>query len=141
MYQIIKDSHPIAYELFSRHYTFKKRKISKNMKKFAGIGETLILLSTSNNVLVVWRKEIYRKDHQEGINCAVFRNESELLSSALIIEACKYAKAKWGNIRLFTFVNGSKIKSTNPGFCFKKAGWRSCGITKRHRLQILELVP
>lgn len=26
----------------------------------------------------------------------------------------------------------------NPGYCFKRAGWRQCGITKVNKLVILE---
>ena len=31
-----------------------------------------------------------------------------------------------------------KIKSKNAGFCFKKNGWRTCGISKARKLIILE---
>jgi len=41
--------------------------------------------------------------------------------------------------RLYTFVNPRKIRSSNPGYCFLKAGWRKCGITKWQKLVILEI--
>jgi len=31
---------------------------------------------------------------------------------------------EWGPDRLFTYVDPSKILSANPGYCFKRAGWR-----------------
>jgi hypothetical protein len=31
--------------------------------------------------------------------------------------------------------------SANPGYCFKQAGWRTCGRNKDGRLTILERLP
>jgi hypothetical protein len=41
---------------------------------------------------------------------------------------------------LYTYVNGRKVKSANPGYCFKRAGWRTCGKTAGG-LIILEKTP
>lgn len=65
------------------------------------------------------------------LNCAVFRNENKkLLSSALIKEAVAIALKRWPGERLYTYVNAKKIKSSNPGYCFKAANWKYCGKTK-----------
>lgn len=37
-----------------------------------------------------------RMDSQVGYNCALFRNESTLLSSKVILRAERFALAKWG---------------------------------------------
>ena len=92
-----------------------------------------MLLNQTCNALWCWRNV-----EGEGVNCSVFRNESNTLSSELIQEACDIAWLKWPGKRLFTFVNPQKIKSVNPGCCFKKAGWKSCGMSKAG-LHILEL--
>jgi hypothetical protein len=76
---------------------------------------------------------------QQGINCAVFRNEGAVLSSMLIKEAMEICHRKWPGIRMYTYVNPKKIKSTNPGYCFLMAGWQKCGLTKGG-LEILEFV-
>jgi len=39
-------------------------------------------------------------------------------------------EGKWPGERLYTYVNSHKIRSTNPGYCFLRAGWRKCGMTK-----------
>ncbi len=75
-----------------------------------------------------------------GVCCAVFRNESPVLSSELIREAEQLAWARWPHARLYTYVNPRKIKSVNPGFCFKRANWRECGHTAGG-LVILEKLP
>lgn len=45
---------------------------------------------------------------------------------------------KWPGERLYTYVNGGKVRSSNPGYCFLVAGWRKCGVTKDKGLIILE---
>jgi len=61
-----------------------------------------------------------------------------MLSSDLIREADDLIDDLWGRSRHYTYVNPRKILSVNPGFCFIKAGWRRCGITKQLKLIILE---
>jgi hypothetical protein len=40
---------------------------------------------------------------------------------------------------LITFVDSRKVRSTNPGFCYKKAGFKHVGFTKSglHAFQML----
>jgi hypothetical protein len=78
-----------------------------------------------------------RMDTQTGFNCAIFRNESSRRSSEIILEAERFAVAKWGPSRAFTFVDVRKVRSSNPGWCFIAAGWRKCGKTKSGKI-ILE---
>jgi len=99
-----------------------------------------VLVTPDCDALFVWRKFI-SGDGQTGVNCAVFRNEGPIKSSVLIWEACRLAWQRWPGERLYTYVNPRKIRSTNPGCCFLKAGWRKCGITKKNKLLILECIP
>jgi hypothetical protein len=81
--------------------------------------------------MFVWRKFIDDCEHGSGVNCAVFRNEGACLSSDLIRQADDYADRVWPEeSRHYTYVNTAMIRSTNPGCCFKRAGWRVCGTTK-----------
>jgi hypothetical protein len=59
-----------------------------------------------------------------------FRNESQIQSSTLISQADAIADAVWPGERHYTYVNAKKIKSTNPGYCFLKAGWTRRGATQ-----------
>lgn len=98
-----------------------------------------MLMTPNSDAIFVWRK--FRSDDgQQGINCAVFRNESPILSSSLIREAMDMAWQRWPGSRLYTYINPKRIKSPNPGYCFKQAGWRLCGKTKSG-LVILEALP
>lgn len=145
-WQVIKDGDPKAFVLFRRHYTFHKYKDTRrnlrtnyrNRFLFVGPGEKLVLWHPAG-ALFVWRKFIDRSG-QKGVNCAVFRNESPLLSSKLILEAEEIAWHRWPGERLYTYVDPRKIKSPNPGYCFKMAGWKTCGKTQGG-LIILEKLP
>lgn len=138
-----KDGDPRAYNLYRKHYSFnaykdcrRRNTAYRNRHLICGPGEKMLLLTQDCNALFVWRKFIDRSG-QMGINCAVFRNESDILSSELILEAEEIARARWGNARFYTYVNAGKVKSINPGYCFISAGWQRCGITKINKLIIL----
>lgn len=135
----VYDANPTAFTLFRRHYSFRR---NRNLldTRIAGPGEKMLLLSADARALFVWRKFL-SKDHQVGVNCAVFRNEGPLLSSDLIREAMRLAWDRWPGARFYTYVNPRKVRSQNPGYCFLRAGWRRCGITKSRRLLVLEALP
>jgi len=137
---LMRDGDYYARSLFDRHYSRHFYKDGRHPKKFVGPGEYLVLMTPCGRGLFVWRKFI-SKDGQKGVNCAIFRNESTLLSSQLILAAEEVTKEKWPGARFYTYVNPSKIKSKNPGYCFKSAGWRYCGLTKSKKLHILEKLP
>lgn len=144
----VKDGDPRAFEIMKRHYTYhdyidgrRHNPSYRNRRMFVGPGEKLVLLTPQCDALFVWRKFI-DKSQQQGINCAVFRNESSCLSSELIANAEAVALLRWPEAtRFYTYVNPRKIKSPNPGYCFKAAGWKQCGRTKKRRLIILEKTP
>ena len=141
-----RDCDPRAYALFTRHYSFRdyadgRRRDPSNPARFSfvGPGEKMVLLTADCRALFVWRRFI-DDSGQQGVNCAVFRNESSELSSHLILEAEQLAWARWAGERLYTYINPLRVASCNPGYCFKMAGWKSCGTTKRGLL-ILEKLP
>jgi hypothetical protein len=93
---------------------------------FVGPGKKLVLITPWQDAVFAWRHSVYRKDCQVGVECTIFRNESPHLSSAMILEAEVVARRQWPNDRLFTFVDPSAIAGSNPGYCFKMAGWKYC---------------
>src|SRR4029077_191123 len=133
----IRDGDATARQLFRRHYSYAPYKDARDPALFVGPGEKLVLLTPCARALFVWRR-FKSGDGQQGVNCAVFRNESAGLSSDLIREADALADARWPGDRHYTYVNPRRVRSTNPGYCFIAAGWQPCGITKWNRLLILE---
>lgn len=136
----VRDGDASCRALFDRHYSRRRYRDGRKSKLFVGPGEKMVLITPCARALFVWRK-FESNDHQQGINCAIFRNEGAGLSSALIMVAMDMAWNRWPGERLYTYVNQRKVTSSNPGFCFLMAGWRKCGITKRNRLIVLEALP
>ncbi len=151
----VSDKDPRAIGLYRRHYSAAQNRSKPRQRasalsgrsrrgSIAGTGDYLALLTAPCNALFVWKRYpggISRDGKQRGVNCSVFRNEGPILSSTLIREACDLAWSRWPGQRLYTYVWDAKVRSVNPGYCFKKAGWRVCGRNADGRLTILEILP
>jgi len=113
---------PECAALADRHYS--RQHIGA--AQFAGSGRKIILRDASGLILFVWLwcDPELRMDREVGYNCAIFRNETDRRSSEVIVEAEAIACEVWGPHRLFTYVDPARIRSVNPGYCFKCAGWR-----------------
>lgn len=118
-----KDGDWRALGLYRRHYSSRKRRHDAP-REFVGPYESLVLLTPCSRALFVWTHPKYRADGEVGVNCAVFRNEGAGRSSDLIRAAAERAWELWPGERLYTFVDPREIASSNPGYCFKIAGWR-----------------
>lgn len=136
----VRDGNATARGLFDRHYSRYHYKDGRKPALFVGPGEKIVLITPCARAMLVWRKFI-SMDKQQGVNCSVFRNEGAGLSSDLLQSAMKIAWKRWPSERLYTYVDPSKVLSTNPGYCFKRAGWTICGVTKIRRLLILQVFP
>lgn len=135
------DGNQTAAALYDRHYSRNPRCVGD--PRVAGPGEKLVLLTPCARALFVWRVFISKDPTAAAgdVNCAIFRNEGAGLASDLIRAAMALAWERWPGRRLYTYVNPRRVRSSNPGFCFKAAGWRVCGTTKTRRLIILEALP
>lgn len=146
----VLDTDPRAQALYKRHYSVKNRRSWWPMG-FVPAGDDMVLLTLNCAALFVWKAHrdqdvqlVHRKgydDGQRGINCMIFRNEGAGLSSELIREADDLAWQRWPGERHFTYVADAKVQSSNPGYCFLKAGWQRCGRNADGRLTILERLP
>jgi hypothetical protein len=133
---LTKDGDVACLALYERHYSAYRYRDGRERKLFVGPGEKVVLRTAAADAVFVWRKFI-DDSGQEGINCAVFRNESPHRSSDLIRQADSIADCVWTDRRHYTYVNAERIASSNPGFCFIAAGWKRCGRTKGG-LRVLE---
>jgi len=114
--------------LADRHYSRQ----SPGNVQFCRPGRNLVLISPSADaVWVTW--DGIRDDGFTAWECTLFRNEGQVLSSILINEAIAVTVQEWGNSPpdgIITYVNSARVKSNNPGCCFKKAGWKHAGKSK-----------
>lgn len=119
---VTKLSDPEILDLADRHYSRKNYKAYK----LGGPAKSLLLRDNEASVLFLWQwaQDGMRRDKQNGYNCVMFRNESNRLSSEIILEAEERVILEWGPNRFFTYVDAKKVASVNPGYCFKQAGWR-----------------
>lgn len=136
---LTKDGDADCLELYERHYSAYRYADGRIRKLFVGPGEKLVLRTERGDAFFVWRNFI-DDSGQGGINCAAFRNESGHRSSELIRQADAIADCLWPDCRHYTYVDPTKIRSSNPGFCFLAAGWQRCGLTKGGLL-VLERLP
>lgn len=122
--------------LADRHYTRQK----PGNVQFCRPGKNLVLKTkNADAVWVTWSG--IRDDGIEAWECTLFRNESNYLSSELIKEAIQITIEQWGEPPkdgIITYVDQSKVRSNNPGFCYLAAGWIKKGYSKKRNLLRLQ---
>jgi hypothetical protein len=117
---------PACAALADNHYS--RRTVGS--PQFMPPGQTIVL-HMPGAVFGWWRPHpssgLKAMNGLDGWTCTIFRNESTgILSSELILAAETFI-TECGPSGLITYVWDSKVKSTNPGACFKAAGWRVTG--------------
>jgi hypothetical protein len=107
--------------LADRHYSRQ----TVGDRQFMPPGRTIVIRNQTGTILFGWNWQYAhkRRDRQDGYCCNIFRNESTTRSSEIIRECVAIAFDRWGPDRVFTYVDPTKIRSANPGYCFKQAGW------------------
>lgn len=122
---------PQAREIADRHYNRQ----TVGAKQFVPPGRCVVLISECGRALWVtsWPFAQYVKHAWAGawIN-SLFRNEGAGLSSELIIQAIAVTRFEWEppTLGMITFVDRTKVRSTNPGYCYLKAGFEHVGETR-----------
>lgn len=121
-----------ALPLADRHYNRQK----VGSPQFVPPGRCLVLLTSSADALWVTSYPFaeYVKHAWAGawMN-SLFRNEGELLSSALIVEAVAATRWQWDPppLGIVSFVDTSKVKKKRDfGRCYRRAGFQHVGWTK-----------
>ena len=133
---LTKDGDLDCLEMYERHYSCYDYRDGRERVLFVGPGEKWVFRTADADAVWVWRNFIddcidqRTGERQQGINCAVFRNESRYRSSDLVRQADAIADCLWPHRRHYTYVDTKKVRSRNPGFCFLKAGWQRAGFTK-----------
>lgn len=129
----VKDGDARAVTLYRRHYSCRDPKVDYVRYGFSGKGESMVLLTPDCLALWCWRLV-----ENVGVNCTVFHNESDILSSELVHEADLLAWEHWKVSRHYTYVDGKQVNG--DGKCFKAAGWRKLSRrTKKNHLIELEI--
>lgn len=133
LWWLTKDGDRSCLAMYERHYSANKYADGRVRSQFVGPGENIVLRTADCDAMFVWRKYIDDTiPKQDGVECAVFRNEApaRYLSSELVRQADAIADVAWAGARHYTKVRASAVRSANAGFCFIAAGWKRCGHTK-----------
>jgi hypothetical protein len=137
---IVKDGNQLAVSIANRHYSRQWRG-NTNQSRICGNGKRMILVHPLGLWVFAWSFQQYRNDKQDGVNCVIFRNESNIKSSEIILLCEEQWIKKHGFMRMFTYVNPTMIQSKKPGYCFQKAGWKRTKIVSTRGLILLEKYP
>lgn len=118
-----------ARALADRHYSRQ----TPGAAEFMASGRVLVMLAELSGAFAVWGAiENLDPAGNRRWRCSIFRNETLVLSSALIEEATERTYAFWLRhysglpaVPLTTEVDPSRVlHKRDPGRCFIKAGWR-----------------
>lgn len=136
---------PRGAALADRHYS--RRTVGS--PQFMPPGQTIVMLAAEGAAVWGWWRPhptsgIKAMNGLDGWTCTIFRNESGVLSSELVLDA-ELAFAEFGldvgPDGLLTYVWDKKVRSANPGFCFKAAGWKAIGRSADNRKTLLQKFP
>lgn len=133
--------------LVAEHYSRRKPK----SPQFMPPGETIVLISKGKDAAWGWwrphpRSGIKAMNGKDGWTCSVFANHGAVLSSELIIDAELALKALDGDgltaapcgpDGMLSYVWRARVKSPNPGYCYKVAGWKKIGTCARGTKDLL----
>ena len=134
IWQLSHRADPVAVALADRHYS--RQKIGS--PQFVPPGRCMVLFAKTETGKAVWVTSWpfaeYVKHAWAGAwVCSMFRNEGAGLSSELIRQAVAATRAFFGEppaLGIITFVLPKAIRSSNPGACYQKAGWKRAGAAK-----------
>ena len=140
-WRIVTKFDPTGCALADRHYS--RRTIGSD--QFMPPGQTIVLLSRDGKAVWGWWRPdpasgIVAMNGLDGWTCTIFRNEGSTLSSELILDAELAIPEVGYDVGLdgyLTYVWDSKIRSVNPGYCFKIAGWKVRGRSADGRKTLL----
>lgn len=138
---VVPKFHPAAVALADQHYS--RRKVGS--PQFMPPGQTLVLLTPDERAVFGWWRPhpaagLRQLNGLDGWTCTIFRNTGPQLSSELILAAERELLARYdcGPDGLITYVWDSRVKSANPGYCFKRAGWIVTGRSADGRKTLLQ---
>lgn len=129
---------PRACALADRHYSRRK----PGSGQFMPPGQTIVLLSADEASVYGWwrpdpRSGIRAMNGLDGWTCTIFRKEGPGIASEMILEAERFI-ADCGPDGLITYVFDKKVRSSNPGFCFKMAGYKATGRSADNKKTLLQ---
>ena len=115
---------PMALHLFDGHYSCQTHPPGE----VGPPGRKLVLVSPCERAVWCshWPYAAMTLDGLDAYRNCVFRNLGAGLSSELILDAMRLTLDTWGESPRdgwVTWIDTRHVKSRNPGYCYKMAGW------------------
>lgn len=134
-WNIVHKGNRAALRTADGHYSRQK----PGTPQFTRPGDNLVLLGADEcSVWVTWRPAVgERMDHLEAYECVMFNRQSGPLASVQIREAMAITEDLWGpppKDGWITFIKPTAIRSEVPGYCFRRAGFKSFGTNANGKL-------
>ena len=137
----------VGCALVKNHYS-RRKPLSP---QFMPPGETVVLVSRDQSAVWGWwrphpRSGLSAMNGRDGWTCSVFANHGATLSSALVLDAERALHlltdagelaAPCGPSGMLTYVWRAKVRSPNPGYCYKVVGWQKIGTCARGTKDLL----
>jgi len=122
------------------HYSRRKR----GSPQFLPPGQRFTLIARDESAVWGWWRPhpnsgIRAMNGLDGWTCVIFRNVGKLLSSLLVLDAERALAQAYecGPSGMLTYVWDSKVRSSNPGWCYQLAGWRKVSRSADNRKTLL----
>ena len=125
---------PAALKIADKHYSRQK----PGTPQFVKPGRCIVFMANDHSALWVtsWPYAQYVKHEWAGAweNSLFHRiTDSPYLARDLIEQAVAVTRFLYGpppELGIITIIDPRKVRSTNPGYCYQKAGWKRIGTTK-----------
>lgn len=143
LWRVTNRANRAAAQMADDHYSRQ----TPGSRQFVRPGRCLVLIAGTKPRSALWVTswQLHADHAWPGAwECTIFRNLGAGLSSDLITEAVSATRAVFGEPPpggMITFTRPEMIKSPNPGYCFKCAGFVMVGFTKVYRRPCLQLLP
>jgi hypothetical protein len=123
-WQVRNSFDPAANALADRHYNRQRR----GSGQIGPPGRKLVFVTPCERAVWIthWPYANLALDGMDAWRCSLFRNEGAGLSSQLIIAAMNLTAHLWSGRPAdgwITWIDRRHVASSNPGYCFKQAGW------------------
>lgn len=137
---------PAANALADRHYSRR----TPGAGRMGPPGRKVVFVTPCERAvwLTHWPDPAIAMDGLDSWRCAIFRNEGAGLSSELIVAAMVLTAELWEARPAdgwVTWIDTRHVRSANPGYCFKRAGWELDhgwrGKANRHLLRLRAPAP
>lgn len=135
----------IGASMADRHYSRR----TPGSPQFMPPGQTIVLIGKDGQSVFGWHRPhpdsgVKLMSGLDGWTCTIFRNESNELSSEMILDAelaIPRLGYNCGTDGMLTYVWCDRVLSQNPGYCFQMAGWTKTGWSADGKKRLLQKRP